>query len=411
MKSLRTQALTLRDAGRIYFDHNATTPLAADLPQYIASILDNWGNPSSIHHGGRGPKTLLRDARQALATLVGCSSLEIVFTSGGAEANNLAIKGVFESFAKKWGADPVKWPRKRFLVSAVEHPSVTQTYKYLESKGAHVEKIPVSRGGEIDLEAFKKMLGEDVALVSVMFANNETGNIFPIKELTKLTRTVGALFHSDCVQALGKVEFNLRDLDVDYASFSSHKFYSLKGSGFLYVKKGAPVESLIHGGGQERHRRAGTENVLAIASLGFVARKHAVIVENFERTKQLRDCMEREVLERIDGVSVTGAEGPRLPTTSSFVIRNVDGESLLMNLDIEGVSVSTGAACSSGNPEPSPTLLAMGLTRFEAQASLRVSIGWSTTEEDVARFIVILEKVVGRLRSLRAEAFAEEARR
>lgn len=408
MTSLRTQALTLRDAGRIYFDHNATTPLAADLPQYISTILDSWGNPSSIHHAGRGPKTLIRDARQALANLVGCSPLEIVFTSGGAEANNLAIKGVYESFAKKWGNDISRWPRQRFLVSAVEHPSVSVTFRFLESKGAKVEWIPVNRGGEIDLEAYEKMLSEDVLLVSVMLANNETGNIFPIKKMTKKARAVGALFHSDCVQALGKIQFNLRDLDVDYASFSSHKFYSLKGSGFLYVKKGAPLESLIHGGGQERHRRAGTENTLAIACLGYMAKKVSEIATQYERTKQLRDCMEREVLERIAGVTVTGAKAPRLPTTSSFVIENVDGESLLMNLDIEGVSVSTGAACSSGNPEPSPTLLAMGLSRHEAQSSLRVSIGWSTTEEDIARFLVILEKVVSRLRALRNESLSAE---
>jgi cysteine desulfurase len=410
MKCQPTQALTLREGGRIYFDHNATTPLAAELPAYISHLLEHWGNPSSIHHAGRGPKTIMRDARQAIANLVGCSPLEIVFTSGGAEANNLAIKGVFESLSAKWGSDLAKWPRRRFLVSAVEHPSVSETYKFLHSKGVQVEIIPVTRDGEIDIDAFEKQLGEDVALVSVMLANNETGNIFPIKKLTKKTRAVGALFHSDCVQALGKIQFNLRELDVDYASFSSHKFYALKGSGFLYVKKGAPLVSLIHGGGQERHRRAGTENVLAIASLGYMARKVDQVALQYEKTRELRDRLEREVMEQISGVTVTGAKGPRLPTTSSFVIENIDGESLLMNLDIEGVSVSTGAACSSGNPEPSPTLLAMGLSRFEAQQSLRVSIGWGTSDADVSRFIDILVKVVARLRELRTEAALAESR-
>lgn len=383
----------------IYFDHNATTPLAAQLYSLVPELLKEWGNPSSIHFSGRGPKNLLRDSRQQLAVFLGVDPLEIVFTSGGSESNNLAIKGVFEGIAtgKLFKGEG----RNHFIASSVEHPSVVKSLKHLSELGAKVDWLPVNRQGQIDLEVFEKLLTEKTALVSCMYANNETGNVFPIAKMAKMAHKVGALFHCDGVQALGKAYVNLRNWQVDLASFSGHKFYSLKGCGLLYVKKGIWLESLIHGGGQERGRRAGTENVLAIAALAAMADCQAELESRILEMQRLRDKLEVEILREIENVKVTGGQAPRVPNTSSLVIDGIDGETLLMNLDMKGFSVSTGAACSSGNPEPSPVLLNMGLTRREAQSSLRLSLGWGTTEQEVELFISTLKATVARLRSFK----------
>lgn len=362
---------------------------------HIESWLAQWGNPSSIHQSGRGPKTLIRESRRHLAQLLGCDPLELIFTSGGSEANNLCLKGVFEQI--RLSGDIT---RNRYIATTVEHPSVLKALQYLETRGAEVVLIPVSRGGELDLLALQKALREKpTALVSVMAANNETGSIFPIEEVVQMAHEHGALVHSDMVQAMGKIPFQLKDLNVDYASFSGHKFYSLKGAGILFAKKNRPIVSLIHGGAQERSRRAGTENTLAIAALGEMARQGSQIESQKARVEQLRDRLEQGILQQISEVTVTGDRVKRLPGSLSLVIPGVDGETLLMNLDMKGFSVSTGAACSSGSPEPSPVLLAMGLTREEAQASLRVGLGWSTTEEEVDQFLVALVATVERLRS------------
>lgn len=381
---------TLRAKDRVYLDHNATAPLAAAIAERVPGWLEIWGNPSSIHNAGRAPKAILRDSRSAFAKIIGAQSpLEIVFTSGGSEANNLALKGVLE---KSGG-------RKRFLVSAVEHPSIRRTIEYLESRGAEVKFIPVLRSGSVDLEAYERLLDDRTALVSVMLANNETGNIFPVKKLAELARAKGALFHADCVQALGKIPVDVRELGIDLASFSGHKFYALKGVGALYVRRGVNLEPLIHGGGQERHRRGGTENALAIASLGAMCEYAGEIAGRASSLETLRGHLEDRILNEIAGVTVTGGGAPRLPNTSSLVIPGVDGETLLMNLDMAGYSVSTGAACSSGSPEPSPVLLAMGLSREQAQSSLRVGLGWENTLAEIDRFVDELKVVVGRIRS------------
>lgn len=378
---------------RVYLDYNATTPVMAELLPKIQEWLEHWGNPSSIHWSGRGPKALLRDSRRALAAALGCDALELVFTSGGSESNNLAIKGVFLSRLKRGVVS-----RNQYLMSAVEHPSVQKAMEQLRLQGAVVETIAVDRKGQIDLEQFKKQLSPHTSLVSVMAANNETGHVMPIQEMARLTHEAGALFHCDAVQALGKLPIDLHNWDVDLATFSAHKFYALKGCGLLYVKRGVQLESLISGGGQERGRRAGTENLLSLAAFGAVV-PHLVHLEDaVSKMRTLRDLFENEVLNEISGIQITGREGERLPNTSSLVLDRVDGETLLMNLDLRGFSVSTGAACSSGNPEPSPVLLNMGLSRREAQSSLRVSLGWSTSQEDIMRFVVNLKEVVARLR-------------
>lgn len=385
----------------VYLDHNATTPIHDEVKNQVATWMEAWGNPSSIHIAGRGPKTLLREARQNIASLLGVEPLELIFTGGGSEANNLALKGVCERGAL------TAQERNQIIVSAIEHPSVMKTAEALRARGFIVDVVPVDREGRLHLERLTELLSARTALVSVMFANNETGHIMPIREVVERAHAVGAIVHCDAVQALGKLPFKPRELGVDLATISGHKFYALKGCGVLYVRKGLTLTSLVHGGGQERGRRAGTENILGIASLGYMALKEARIASEGERLRGLRDAMEERILREISGVRVTGAGGLRVPNTSSLVLEDVDGETLLMNLDVRGFAVSTGAACSAGSPEPSPVLLAMGITRAEAQSSLRLSLGWSTTAEDIDAFVETLKAVVERLRGFKhGERFA-----
>ncbi len=377
----------------IYLDHNATTPVHPELKTKIPEWLENWGNPSSIHWAGRGPKGLLREARQNLAALVGVEPLQLIFTSGGSEANNLALQGMCDSARLLL--------RDHIIVSALEHPSVRATAEFLRTRGFRLDVIPANRAGQLDMQYLDSVLSPQTALVSVMLANNETGNILPVREIARRAHQVGALMHCDAVQGLGKIPLNLPALEVDLATVSGHKFYALKGCGALYVRQGLNLNSLIHGGGQERGRRAGTENILSLASLGFMATKSAEIVVRSGEVAFLRDHLERRILSEISDVSVTGAAGERLSNTSSLVLSGVDGETLLMNLDVRGCAVSTGAACSAGSPEPSPTLLAMGLSRGEAQSSLRLSLGWETTRVEVDEFVDILVACVARLRSFK----------
>jgi cysteine desulfurase len=391
---------------KIYLDNNATTPLNDSLLEQIPRWLKDWGNPSSIHWAGRGPKTVLRETRESLAKAIGCNPLEIVFTSGGTEANNLAIRGIFENALLK-GKKPSEM---HFITSKVEHPSIIKCFQFLESMGAQVDYIEVSREGILDLAQLRQSLriGQTL-LVSVMYANNETGNIFPIKEVTQLAHEAGALMHTDCVQAFGKISLDLKDLAVDLATFSAHKFYALKGSGFLFVRRNVSISTQILGGGQERRRRGGTENVLGIQSLGWMSQFLSQVPQKSEKLRSLRVYLEARVLQEIANVKLTGGLGARLANTSSFVIDGIDGETLLMRLDLAGFAVSTGAACSSGNPEPSPVLLAMGLKREEAQSSLRVSLGWTTTEDEVQFFIETLKKIVEFLRQVKLESQQKRA--
>lgn len=382
----------------VYLDHNATTPLAPELKSKLPEWAEYWGNPSSIHWAGRGPKSLLREARQKIANLLGVQPLELIFTSGGSESNNLALKGLCE---KPVGA------RDQIVISAVEHPSLRKAAEFLRGRGFQVDIVGVNRDGELDLDGLNAVLSERTLLVSVMLANNETGHIMPVAEVARRAHAVGAWVHCDAVQALGKIPLNLPELGVDLASFAGHKFYALKGGGVLYARRGVNLNSLISGGGQERGRRAGTENLLAIASLGHMCGRADEILPQALRLRALRDHMEERILKEITGVRINGQSGARLPNTSSMLIDGVDGETLLMNLDVRGYAVSTGAACSSGSTEPSPVLLAMGLTRAEAQSSLRVGLGWGNTSEEVDSFVDELKAVVARLRGFKhGEKFA-----
>lgn len=379
---------------RIYLDHNATTPYGTELKARWGELIEIFGNPSSIHQDSRMPKTILRETRQKIANHLFCSPLEIVFNSGASEANSSVLKSVFEL---------MKASRNEFIISQVEHPSVQKTAAYLQSQGAIVHFIPVNKQGVIDINFIQKKLSDKTALVSVMYANNETGTIFPIKEIAALTHSVGALIHSDCVQMLGKVDLNFQELNVDYASFSAHKFYALKGTGFCYIRKSSPWLPLIHGGGQERGRRGGTENICGIAALGIALDQLQYSSEKIFEMQRLRDLMEELIRDYISNVYFTAQKSLRISNTSSLVLEGVDGETLLMSLDLKGYSVSTGAACSSGSPEPSPVLLAMGLTREQAQSSLRVSLGWETTEEQIRQFVLVLTETVQRLRQINTQ--------
>jgi len=390
---------------RIYLDHNATTQVSEKIIQGLGLITRMWGNPSSIHYAGRAPKSILRETRNSLSEALGVSPLEIVFTSGGTEGNNTVIQGVC---CLSLSNHEALLHRNEYITSTVEHPSVLKTFQFIETTGAKVHYLPVNRKGEIDLEMYEKVLSEKTALVSIMFANNETGVLFPIQKMAKMAHQKGALFHSDCVQALGKMTLNLKKMEIDYATFSAHKVYALKGVGALYIKKGSPFQPLIFGGAQERHRRGGTENTLGVWAFGEMAKELGNMSERYEKLTQLRDYFEDQILKELEDISITSKEAPRLPNTSSLVLKGVDGETLLMSLDLRGFAVSTGAACSSGSPEPSPVLLAIGLTRQEAQNSLRVTIGWNTTKDQLDEFIKTLKEVVHYLRSFPKEKMVIE---
>lgn len=385
----------LQDSTRVYLDHNATTPHSPRLMSRWGELSQLSGNPSSIHQDSRGPKAVLREARAKLAQALFCSPLEIIFNSGASEGNSNVLRSAF-SYRESSG-------RNEFVISAVEHPSVQKTALYLKSQGAVVHQVSVNREGELNWTELEQAISSKTALVSVMYANNETGTIFPVKKICELAHERGALMHTDAVQALGKIPINLTDLNIDYATFSAHKFYSTKGTGFCYIKKNSPWSPLVLGGGQERQRRGGTENIIGIAALNIVLDDIDQLPMQIVKVTQLRDQMESMILQKIDGVRINASQGPRICNTSSLVIEDVDGETLLMSLDLKGFSVSTGAACSSGNPEPSPVLLATGLTRAEAQSSLRISLGWENTEKEIKHFVQTLTEVVEKLRAIKAE--------
>lgn len=379
----------------IYLDYNATAPIHPELKAHIPQWLEAWGNPSSIHAHGRDAKKILREARAEFARLIGCHPLEVLFVSGGSEANNMVIKGLLRS--------ELAQTRREIITTHIEHPSVLRAMEYAESLGFVVHRVPVNREGHFDFAFYQNVLCQNTLLVSVMAANNETGVLLPLSQISKMAKEKGALVHTDAVQTLGRIPFSVNEPFVDFATFSGHKFYALKGSGVLFTRRGPALENLIHGGGQERGRRAGTENTLAIASLGYMAQKIHNEPSRFEFLKSLRDELEAQILKSISGVRITASSVERLPNTSSLIIDGVHGESLLMSLDVKGFSVSTGAACSSGSPEPSHVLTAIGLAPVEAQSSLRLSVGWLTTPEEIGAFVIALQKTVTHLRSLKKD--------
>jgi cysteine desulfurase len=374
---------------RIYLDHNATTPLDPRVLEAMLPVLrEGFGNASSLHWFGQRARAAVDEARGAVAALVGATPAEVVFTGGGTEADNLAVRGV---------AAAAREPRRKVLYSAVEHHAVLHTARALAEEGVPVEAVRVGGDGVVDLDDLRAKLDDTTALVAVMLANNETGLLQPVAEVARLAHEKGALVHCDGVQAAGKVPVDVRALDVDLLALSAHKIYGPQGVGALVVRRGTRMKPLLRGGSQERNRRAGTENVAGIVGLGRAAQLAAQdLAGEAARLAALRDRLEARLL-AVPGTRRNG-EGPRVPNTLNVSFERTEAESLLLALDLTGVAVSTGAACAAGAMEPSHVLRAMGLPLPRVQASLRLSLGRSTTEAAVDRAADLIASAVVRQR-------------
>jgi cysteine desulfurase len=382
------------DVPRIYLDHNATTPVAAEVADLMSRALrELWGNASSVHHFGQQAKAAVDDARGHVAALLGGEPAEIVFTAGGTESDNFALRGAAEAL------EPTG--RKHLIASSIEHEAVLKTLAALARRGWRVTLLSVDASGIVSPEALRAAITDDTAIVSVMHANNEIGTIQPVAELAQIAKAHGALMHTDAVQSAGKIPIDVRALGVDLLSISAHKFYGPKGVGALWLRKGVRLTPFMTGGRQERNRRAGTENVPGIVGLGAAAR-HArtMLRDDAVRIGALRDRLEAGVLAAVSGAERNGAAAPRVPNTTNISFQRIEAESLLIGLDLEGIAVSSGSACSSGTLEPSHVLKAMGLPHLRTLSSIRFSLGSANTEEEVDRVIAVLPPLVEKLRSL-----------
>jgi cysteine desulfurase len=385
---------------RVYFDYNATTPLAAEVRDVMVRAMDDvYGNASSVHHFGQQAKAAIDDARSAVAALLNADASEIVFTSGGTESDNFAIRGVAEAI------EPTG--RRHLIASGIEHEAVLNTLKALSRRGWQTTLLAVEQSGIVSPERLREAITKETALVSVMHANNEIGTVQPIAELAEIAHANGALMHTDAVQSVGKIAVDVRALGVDLLSLSAHKFNGPKGSGALWIKRGTRMVPTMTGGKHERNRRAGTENVPAIVGLGTAARLAAKkLTSEGDRLARLRDRLEDGILHSVSGTAVNGVRAPRVPNTTNISFDRVEAESLLIALDLEGIAVSTGSACSSGTLEPSHVLRAMGLPAHRTQNSLRFSLGSFSTDEEVDRVIDVLPRLVEKLRGLTKKTVA-----
>ena len=372
---------------KIYLDHNATTPLHPEvLNAMLPALQDNFGNPSSIHSFGRSARVQLDEAREKVARLIGASSSEIIFTSGGTEANNLALLGV-----------ALKDKEKKIITSKTEHPSVLNPCRQLEEQGVEVHYLDVDRFGRIDINNLESQITESTALISLQHANSETGVLQDIKKVSELARSNGVLFHTDAVQSVAKIEFDLKDYPVDMLSISAHKFNGPKGVGALFLRKGTPaLFAPVSGGSQEKKRRGGTENVAGIIGFGKACEMAIKRVSTLEvsRVAELKDYFYNKVYEMIPGTELFGDMQNSLPNTLNLGFAGVEGDTLLIAMDIEGVAVSTGSACSSGTGLPSYVLQAMGLPDNKINSSIRFSLGCSTTKTELDSVLKTLVKAV-----------------
>jgi len=378
---------------RYYFDHNATTPVSQSvLEVLVAALLEVPGNASSIHQDGQLAKQRLEAARREVATLLGCEAKELVFTSGGTEADNLAILGSVRTHPAS---------EKHVITTSIEHPAVLNTSRELERSGIAVTYVRPGPDGVVDPDDIRRAMRPETLLVSVMHANNETGTLQPIAEIADLAHQAGALVHSDGVQAAGKIPVDVEALGVDLYSISGHKFYAPKGIGALYVKTGTKLRPIQFGGKHERERRPGTENVPSAVAMGKAAGiARATLPIEPARLEALRDRLETGILARVPDTGVNGANVPRTPNTTNVYFDGLEGEALVISLDLKGFAVSSGSACSSGAVEPSHVLLAMGLPPERARASLRFSLGASNNEEQVDALIEAVAGSVAQLRKL-----------
>lgn len=379
---------------RIYLDHNATTPLDPLVADRMTRALrEVWGNASSVHHFGQQAKAALDEARGSVASLLGADASEVVFTAGGTESDNLAIRGAAEALEPGG--------RRHLITTAIEHDAVLNTMKALAKRGWRVTVLAVDASGIVSVDRLREAITDDTALVSVMHANNEIGTIQPIAELAAIAHERGALFHTDAVQSAGKLPLDVRSLGVDMASLAGHKVYGPKGTGALWLKRGVRLTAPTSGGRQERNRRAGTENVPALVGFGVAAEvARAKLAGESVRLAALRDRLEAGILASVSGSERNGAASPRVPNTTNISIERVESESLLIGLDLAGIAVSSGSACSSGTLEPSHVLKAMGLSHGRALGSIRFSLGASNTDAEIDRVIAVLPPLVEKLRSL-----------
>ncbi len=376
----------------IYLDNNATTRTLPEVLQRMSPYFtDFYGNASSIHTFGGFNKHVIETARGKVAALLNAKSEEIIFTSGGTEGDSTAIFSAINSYPSK----------KHIITSAVEHPAVLEVCKFLASRGYRLDIIGVDEHGRFDMDRYKKVLDEDTAIVTVMWANSETGTIFPVKEIAELAHLKGALFHTDAVQAAGKIPTDVKDINADFVSISSHKIHGPKGTGALYVKDGIRFMPFMRGGHQENLRRAGTENVPNIVGFGYAAEIALQHLPEYEtQVKPLRDLLEKELLAQIPDTKVNGDTENRLPNTLNISFGYIEGESILMFLDEEGICASSGSACTTGSLEPSHVLRAMGVPFQFAHGSIRFSLSRFTTLEEIQTVIKVLPNIVARLRAI-----------
>ena len=386
---------------RFYFDHNATTPVAPEVLEVVVSCLGQvYGNASSIHHFGQGAKQRLEASRRQLASLIHSHPTELIFTSGGTEADNMAVLGAVRGAARDRGAQPV-----HVITSAIEHPAILSPCAQLEREGVAVTRLRVGFSGVLNPDDVRRALRPETVLVSVMHANNELGTIQPIAEIAGIAREAGVPLHVDGVQALGKIPVDVDALGVDLYSMSGHKLYAPKGVGALYVRKGTRLAPILFGGHHERDRRPGTENVPGAAALGAAADLAARnLTADAERLATLRDRLENAVLDRIRGTGINGSRWSRTPNTSNIYFDGIDGEALVIALDLRGFAVSTGAACSSGALTPSHVLTSIGLSSDRARSSMRFSLGHSNTAEQVDALVDALVVSMAHLRRISVHA-------
>ena len=375
---------------RVYLDNNATTPLLPEVFEAVRPYFaEHFGNASSIHHHGQETRAAVERARESVATLLGCRPSEVVFTSGGTEADNLALFGLLE-------------PGDHAITSTIEHHAVLNSFKHLESIGCEITYVPVDSRGLVDPGDIGRALRANTKLVSIMMANNETGVLQPVAQIGKMAAEAEVYFHCDAVQAAGKVKIDVKAIGCDLLAISGHKMHAPQGVGALYVRKGTALNPILYGGGHERSRRAGTENVPGIVGLGKAAEiaNASLARGDMESVSRLRDRIEQTLLEQVEATGVNGMGVARVPNTSNIYFDYIEGEALVIALDLKGLAVSTGAACSSGAIEPSHVLTAMGLLGERARASLRFSLGKQNTAEEVEFALGLIPQTVARLREL-----------
>ncbi len=391
---------------KVYLDHNATTPLHPEVKTAMISAMEEFGNPSSLHEFGRRARKLVEDARHEVASFIGADSDEVIFMGSGSEANNT----VFNLFScggfRKCEILGLDINKREVITTKIEHPCVLESAACLTERGSIVHYIGVDKYGKVNMEEFNNSLSEKTALVSIMTANNEIGTFQDIKALADISHKKGAFFHTDAVQAVGKISINVKELEVDFLSLSAHKIYGPKGVGALYIRKDAPFCPFVRGGHQERGRRAGTENTLGIVGLGkAIEMRKKEMADEHRRLIKLKELLKSGIEKNIAGVRFNGHPTDSLASTLNVSFAAVEGEAILLYLDLEGIAVSTGSACASGSLDPSHVLLASGLSQEDAHGSIRMSMGRETREEDIEYVIEKLTDVIKLVRGISTVTF------